>query len=297
MKSKKVMQITLLLLAVLTIGAVNAAEITADDTVSVENQDGAVNEGADDLNSNENDDILTNNPKTFTDLNESINNNQNTDIYLNESYLYNSDTDSVYTLGITINRAVTIHGNGFTIDANNSCRIFKVVVKDSVVFKDIVFANGISRVRDGGGAIYNNYANLSLINCSFVNNVGYRGGAIMNDYVMTVIDCSFINNSAYSNADGAIYSENAFSVKNSQFINNSALGSAGAIYSRAGLSVEDCNFVNNTAIGGNGGAIAVFKESLKNSSAVINSNFTYNSAAKGNGGAVAWITQMLMVIT
>lgn len=53
MKSKKVMLITLLLLAVLTIGAVNAAEITADDTVSVENQDDAVNEVADDLNSNE----------------------------------------------------------------------------------------------------------------------------------------------------------------------------------------------------------------------------------------------------
>ena len=55
--------------------------------------------------------------KTFQDLYNLINSNNNSDVYLNDNYTFNILTDIHLRTGITVNRCVTIHGQGFTVDA------------------------------------------------------------------------------------------------------------------------------------------------------------------------------------
>ncbi len=276
------MLITLFLLVIFTIGAVNAAENTTDDVVGIENQNNVVNEV--------NDDVLADNPKTFADLNSAINGNDDSDVYLNGTYLYHSDSDSSYQSGIKVSRNVTIHGNGCIIDGNNSAVLF-VLSKGNIVFKDTVFVNGKHLSYYESGSIYNT-AILSVVNCTFMNNVATRGGAIHNEYMLSVENCTFINNTAKSPSGpwhgGAIYSHNKFSAVNSKFINNYAQSSGGAIHSNNGLSVVDCEFINNSARG-NGGAVYTFYQLNLDSSAVESSIFINNSAG-GDGGAVEFGT-------
>ena len=256
----------------------NAAENATDDVVGIENQNKLVNEV--------NDDVLADNPKTFADLNSAINGNEGSDVYLNGTYLYHSDSDSSYQSGIKVSRNVTIHGNGCIIDGNNSAVLF-VLSKGNIVFKDTVFVNGKHLSYYESGSIYNT-AILSVVNCTFMNNVAARGGAIHNGYMLSVENCTFINNTAKSPSGpwygGAIYSHNKFSVVNSKFINNYAQSSGGAIHTNYCLSVVNCEFINNSARG-NGGAIYTIYDLITNSSAVESSIFINNSAG-GNGGAI-----------
>ena len=90
-----------------------------------------------DLNSTEVDDsgdvivsideeALSDNTKTFKDLNHDINDNTKSKIYLKSDYTFNSKNDSNFVEGIKITRKVTIDGKGHTLDGNNNARIFMV---------------------------------------------------------------------------------------------------------------------------------------------------------------------------
>ena len=46
-----------------------------------------------------------------------------TTLSLNKSYTYNADIDGDYIDGINITKAITIDGNGFTVDGANTARI------------------------------------------------------------------------------------------------------------------------------------------------------------------------------
>lgn len=218
----------------------------------------------DNLKSNENNEIIKANPETFTDLDTAINGNNDSDVNLHGDYTFQTGNDDNFAEGIKINRAVTIHGNGYTINANNASRIFNVKTTSTVVFKDIIFVNANS---DEGGAIK---GACTVINCTFANNkVEYEGGAIKG--TCTVINCTFTNNKA--NSGGAISGK--CSVINSSFTNNTAKnGGGGAI--TGDCNVRNCTFTNNSADEG-GGAIA-------NKCTVINCTFINNKA--GSGGAI-----------
>ena len=103
---------------------------------------------------------------TFSDLNKVINDNENDTIILEKNYAYNSDVDSDFVDGITINRPVTINGNGYTIDAKNLARIFQVTSRD-VVLENITFINGYTT--GSGGAVYFSQSGR-IINCNFTDN-------------------------------------------------------------------------------------------------------------------------------
>ena len=140
-------------------------------------------------------------------------------VYLENDYKY-SDSDSG-TGGISIEKSLTIDGQGHIIDANGKSRIFKCAIYGDVdvTLKNIIFVNGVA---DYGGAVYwyPDGGNTDIINCTFINNTasGSSGGASLLGYkgVSNVINCTFINN---HDPKCAVYlsSTNVF---NSIFINN-----------------------------------------------------------------------------
>ncbi|WP_296881537.1 hypothetical protein [uncultured Methanobrevibacter sp.] len=224
--------------------------------------------------------------KTFSDLYTKINNTTSSEIYLDDNYTFNNDTDSGLKNGIYIKRAMTIYGNGSTIDGGGIARIFLVYDNiGSVVFKDIVFVNGKNIYE--GGAIK---GKATVIDCIFRNNHANDGGAIYGE--TTAIKCIFTNNSANWGAAthgctciNSSFNENHASVGgasaygkyiNCSFKDNWAEVNGGAVYVSSS-SFENCSFKNNSAF--NGGAIYGAK------AIVVNCTFTSNCAEEW-GGAI-----------
>ena len=285
MKIKKIMVVSIILLAILTLGTVSAAEDISDNLAIEETLSQDLLEfGADDysvcasdinetdllkesdinqLNYNNDDilednnkvnEILTSNSKSFTDLNTTINGNDDSEINLNNDFIFNPENDSSFKTGIIINRDLTINGNGFTIDANHSASIF--TIKSTSLFGNL---------------------NVTLKNIKFINanSTGLYGGAV--DGISTIINCTFIGNSIYKMGTnqyaygGAVFAGRIF---NSTFINNYAQGPGGAIYAS---SASNCTFINNTA-DATGGAM--------NSGDAYNCIFV-NNTSKLSGGAMS----------
>ena len=227
--------------------------------------------------SNDNDVLSEGDGGSFSDLNTLINGDTTkTEITLQGDYVFDSDTDDVYSEGILINRPLTINGGGHFIDASNQARIFKIT--DSVQLINIIFKNA--------------------------NFTGGSGGAIVIDGASDCIvdDCTFINNTAAING-GAIFLDNRASdatIRNSKFYNNTVnSGNGGALDWSAGATngnVIDSVFENNTA-GRSGGAI----HWSGHYGTISNTNFTGNKATGdvisdiggfiggGDGGAVIWV--------
>ena len=266
MKFKKRFLIVCLIICLFSIVSVCAGDVNDTIVASDDNQIELSQDSIDDvmeddnLKSNEIDKILTENPKTFTNLNDKINGNDSSDVYLDSNYKFELGTDDSFKNGITISRAVTIHGNNFSIDGNNTARIF-TVTNNNVIFKDITFVNGKSN-GDFGGAIY---GKCTAVNCIFNSNSAFNGGAIFNG---NALNCTFNSNSAIQSA-GAIFGGYA---ENCTFNSNSADFTGGAIFDSEALN---CTFNFNTAR--DGGAM--------DQCIATNCAFNFNSASKG--GAVS----------
>ena len=264
----------------------NDTAITSDDQIELtqDSIDDAIED--DDLKSEETGEIITENPKNFTSLNADINGNDDSDVYLHSDYKFNSSTDADFKDGVKINRAVTIHGNGFTIDGSRAAHIFSVF-HSNVTFKDIYFVNGRSA---DGGAIYGGNA----VNCIFQSNQATRWGGAM--YGGKAVNCIFISNYAssyggamyYGSAENCTFISNSVgycggaiydgSAKNCTFNSNSAAEKGGAMYRG---SAENCTFTSNS-VGSEGSGGAMY------SASAVNCIFTSNKANVGGfGGAVA----------
>ena len=295
MISKKLMILAIFIVSFLAISAVSAEDnatsdivgvdettndvVNLENEVNVENQEtNVISEANNDFTLNSNDTIQ--NPKTFTDLNAAINDNNDSDIYLDGNYTYSSD-DSDFIGGIIVDRAVTIHGNGYTIDGNKNARIF-TITNSNVVLYDIIFVN--AKTTTEGGAVN---GDGTAINCTFKDNAARRGGAVCG--AATLINCSFIGNSV-TYYGGATYG-NCTAI-NCIFEDNSAIptgygrqGFGGAMMGANseyyadlnGCSATNCTFINNRA--SNYGA-ALFGGSVKNCTFIGNRG--YSGALVGN---------------
>ena len=239
------------------------------------------------------------NPKTFTDLNETINGNSNSEIHLYDDYCYNIDVDKDYqergyekesffdTLiqyGIVINRPLTIYGHGHTIcgtDGIGHARgIFKVY-SDSVTFHDINFEN-----RSGmkiGGAIYAKN-NIIVDNCTFSQNQAHKGGGVYVEGTATISNCEFINCVVRNGNSGAVYANNG-NISNCRFLGNGVKYIpynepffAGAVYLGTG-SVDNCYFERNYVQKDTGGALYI-------GSLGKVSNCTFKGNYANKGGAI-----------
>ena len=243
----------------------------------------------------------------FEQLQKLIDNaSENSIINLEHNYTYTINLDTIRQ-GILINKNLTVNGNGFTIDAKGSSRIFQITGA-GITLKNIKFINAYTT--ESGGAISWSGENGTINQCTFNNNTAEdEGGAINWNGVNGVVsNCNFNNNNATSFNGGAINwnGENG-TINQCTFNNNTAEYEGGAIYwAEPNGTVNNCKFDKNTAyIGGaiewigekgtitnctftnnkayDGGAIDLMGEK----GTITNSTFTKNNAT-GNGGAINW---------
>ena len=225
MINKKLIYLAVFFICLISISAVNATEDINDEGIgrNLEEslRDDISNDNGNELNLEKtdaitldsgNEETLNDGEGTFTDLKGLIDSSEDT-LNLSRNYTY-SESDNMEE-GIVINRALTIEGNGFTINGANASGIFKIYMGD-VVIKNLNFINGHSNYY--GGAID---GPATAINCTFIQNsaTSFGGGIFEGES----INCTFINNSA--SRGGGVYSSTAL---DSSFINNTAEAFGGA---------------------------------------------------------------------
>ena len=274
MLNKKII-LSIFVVSFFIMASVNAVDDFNNDTVSADNDLSDVS-----LAESINDDVLSANTKSFSDLNSLINDGSSWNIHLESDYTYNPVTDSQFVNGVPISRSINIYGDGFTINANHQARIFDV--SNYVNFNNINFINAYS---DKGAAILG--SNYAVSNCNFTNNhATSNGGAMQGGYASNCIfdsniadnrggamyqgsadNCIFQDNEA--NEGGAIYE--VYATK-STFEDNNAKKQGGAML---GSSAGQCTFISNSASDYSGAAFNAY---------VVDCTFINNSAA--HAGAV-----------
>ena len=298
MLNKKIIFMAILLISLLSLSAVSAADDVAGDIVDA-SDDAAVVESIDDVSNAEpaleesDEKVLSDDggdPQpdsgtgTFTDLAQLVHQDAS-EITLDKNYAFDNESDNIeaFISGINVDRDVTIYGNGHSINANNAVRIF-YTQSATITFYNITFigGNSISSCNQGdGGAIYALPTSIThAINCTFIQNTARDGGALYN---VGAINCTFTNNTANSNG-GAI----AFGfVENCTFTNNKASESGGAIFGNEDhiFYAKNCTFTENSAK--NGGALYRID--------ATDCTFTNNNAT--NGGAIKGIEEYPDLIT
>ncbi|MBR3156052.1 MAG: hypothetical protein IKF13_04465 [Methanobrevibacter sp.] len=272
--------ILILALAVFLLSIAGAWAGNTNDTATGDNSPLELSED-DMISIDENEDMLSENEKTFGDLNTTINGNGDSDIYLDCDYRY-TENDSAFNEGIVINRDLNVYGNGHVINGSNEARIFNII-SGKVMFHNITFTNGnIGKWTDGGAL----YGECTAVNCTFIRNAAYHGGAMAGG---SAVNCTFTKNTA-SKGGGAIWQ---CSATNCIFTENASL-LGGAMWDS---SAVDCIFNNNTGKSGgailegsalncifNGNTASQFGGAMSGGCAV-NCIFNYNTVS-GTGGAI-----------
>lgn len=229
------------------------------------------------------DDNLSLNSGSLSQLQEQINKASNgAVIKLNQDYSGNS------TSGITIDKSLTIDGQGHTFDCPNlSTSLFKSS-NGKIILENLTIRNN-KNTQYGFGAIYiTGSAQYTINNCTFINNEASNfGGAIYNgvkDNALTIKNSRFINNRVLGDDGGAIYSRGDLVIENSYFENNKASLDGGAVYSEKLVEIINSKFLSNkiesTIIRLSYGGAIYAKENVF----VENSQFSSNTA--NAGGAV-----------
>ena len=303
MSLKKRYLFLILIVCLFAVSAVSGAEI-GNDTNMLENSDDSglmaesVNEDVLAVYLNEEEIQGSADNGTFTALQKKINGaSEGSIINLENNYNYDSGFS---TKGITINKTLTINGNGYTIDALGESRIF-YITSPTITLENITFKNGHS---DWGGAIYfaGSVSNSTIFG-EFINNtvsgdsINYGGAIYFAGCVSnSTIFGEFINNTVSGggfSCGGAISFNNVSNSNISgEFVNNTVSGAylvnyGGAIYfSSSGVSDSTIfgEFINNTA-SGLGGAIS-FESDVSDST--IFGEFINNTASRG--GAISFIS-------
>ncbi|MBE6499311.1 MAG: hypothetical protein E7Z80_02010, partial [Methanobrevibacter thaueri] len=154
----------------------------------------------------------------------------------------------------------------------------------------------------GGGAIYNEYAILTLISTNLVNNHANQGGAIFNyETNVTIIDCEILYNyvSGNNGNGGAIYNENSILIINGSVLSyNQVIGNishGGVIYNEGILIIDESVLSYNQAMGNisHGGAIYNLEDvNITNSYIIFNQAIGNSNAA---GGAIEDIGKLYIL--
>jgi hypothetical protein len=201
---------------------------------------------------------------SFTDLDQVVKDTADYGIIiLSENYTYDTTTDTNINNGITIDKNVTIDGQGCVIDANSQMRIFNIASGVEVVLENITFING--KDATWGGAIMCT-GGLTVKNCRFINNTASAGGALFTTAQhVDVKDSVFKNNSA-SGAGGAMVTGDNTIITGSLFQNNTA--PAGSIHILSHAS-DTKNFLNYNIILDGGTVI------YNNGTGTVNADFNW----------------------
>ena len=193
MKVLKIMIVMLLL--IISVGGVCAADDISDEIMS--------NDCQDTLEIEQND-IYKTGESSFSSLADEIE-NASTVLDLSQNYIFNNATDYELNEGIVINKSdFTINGNDYTIDGNNLARIFNIIGGNNITISNLNFVNGKCK---SGGAIYT-VSPITFINVTFAENSAIMAGAVSSTQKAVFNNVTFINNTA--TRGGAIYSEEGY---------------------------------------------------------------------------------------
>lgn len=320
----KVLKILIVMLVlIMSVGAVCAADTLSDDTTGG---------GSSDTLAAAPENVYAVGDGSFSDLKNEIGNA--TDVLdLSRDYVFNNGTDE--SKGITItDQNLTINGNGHKIDANNMSRIFifdggnvilnnltlinanrdlgsvfgisngACVTTKDVTIKDCVADTGVIYIQ--GGAYYSNNDKildststeagvikivsgyLELDNAFMMSSKDLTGGFIYTeDSPITVSNSIFANTTSKYTA--AIRGAGRLIVRNSDFINLKSDITAGAIGIKEidEFVVDNCRFINVTS-NKNGGAIFsdVVGYTHSNIGAVLINATSFVNCSSGFGGAI-----------
>ncbi len=276
-KSEKILGISLLILVfILSVGAVSAANNTPDSNTLLTETNNASNT----VNTVNVEDV-SNSTGSFSDLQGLIDKDTSGNISLDRNYTYNSGSDDTYGQGVIINKNLTINGNGYTINGDNQACLINIY--DSTVnLNGLNFINGNSTVFSVGGGVYAQNSTVIIGNCNFSNNTcPVYGGAISSvNSTITITDSGFNDNQAkYGGAINTINSN--LILINNKFITNTASYSGGAILNYNSTSIlENNTFTANTALA-SGGAIWT-----GNGTTIMNENKFFYNIAYRCGGAI-----------
>lgn len=234
---KKLSIILLIMLMIISISAVSAADTNqSDDLAADEDSDILeIDEVAEDLAADNDTEVLSDGDD-FTSLSEEINREGVSSFTLQKDYTRQDGEND-----IEINKDFTIIGNGYKIDANNLGRIFNVTGDVKFALDGVTLCNGVA---DKGGAIFveGGNAEIKISNSAFINNTAYsssdtaEGGAIY----IECIQASVIMN------DTVVFSNCAALAESSETY-------GGAVYLESqqfnlnmdGVEFSDCNVESN----------------------------------------------------
>ena len=177
---------------------------------------------------------------SFTNLSDKVSNGGF--VQLKDNYVYNPTTDSRFVDGITITKDTTLMGNNglYKIDGSNTARLFKIANGATLTLIGLTLTGGHA---DQGGAIYIDNGQLAISDSKFTGNSADYGGAVYITANGGVIGgCTFTNNVA-TYRGGAIYSEGTVDLSDSVIDSNdityrenpaTALNGGAAIYNNGG---------------------------------------------------------------
>lgn len=190
---------------------------------------------------------------------------------------------------VEVTEELTLIGAGADttfLDAGGVDRVLQINGNFSVTIADLTIRNGMSD--EGGGAILNALADLTLTDVALVDNLSGGGGALYNlqfgSVSMTRVTVE--RNTAeggFGNGGGVLnIAQDVLTVVDSSIADNIALLSGGGIYTNSEVNLEQ-TIVSGNSAGTNGGGIATFGEfaSLNLSNTTVTDN-----QAGGDGGGV-----------
>ncbi|WP_458453507.1 hypothetical protein [Methanobrevibacter sp.] len=328
MKIKRIMLISLLLV-ILTVSAVNAAEDNATDemltveenTVELDSTDEIIaaqddfdavsDAGEEKLTANRDCEeiIQATDPDSYLTINGTWVGgngtlNVTTHTFDELQTLIDDEVSDTLTLDndyvsngtpIVIDKAFTIDGNGHTLDARGLGGIF-YISSDDVTLLNLNMVNA----NTNSSAITIAGQNCNIINCTLTNFTAFiDGGAISwGGENGLIANTSFINCTSTGNG-GAVYFQVNGNMTNCSFIANLA-SHGGAVYFNGYGEVTACNFINNTATD-DGGAVYFLSEGIVSDcifndntatlgGAIYNGDFE-NCTIEGNGSQIYPVTE------
>jgi len=137
---------------------------------------------------------------------------------------------------VNVGAVLTVRNLDIYYGYSNSSNGGGIYVAGALVAENITFYG--NRAASAGGAIYNHYGTVVVLNCEFFSNsllnpAGSGGAIYTNQGILTVANSTFVGNSADSGGGITNY-DGTTRLTNSTFSENTAATHGGALYSHAG---------------------------------------------------------------
>ncbi len=185
----------------------------------------------------------------------------------------------------TIRNNLTIDGPGetqLTIDGNNAHSILVVASASyTVKVSALTLADGNASL---GGAVFNNYGNMTLDDCAIGGSSAVDGGAIANKGTLTLDSCFIAENSA-TDTGGGIDSTGTLTLDTCTFMGNSA-ANGGGIQNAGTLTINGGTIESNKATMSGGGINNSGTGTGSWTDATVSGNTAKNGAGLYNSGTI-----------